>query len=103
MEEKEITNPVKAIRAKCLDCCCGSSNEVELCTCTGCALYPFRRGKKVAWSHFALVGEIYPQAPLNDFCKIGCAPAELSSPAARQRIAVLCEYVIDIFSVSGYT
>ena len=51
---------------------------------------------KVAWSHFALVGEICPQAPLNDFCKIGCAPAELSPPAARQRIAVLCEYVIDI-------
>ncbi len=58
---------------------------------------------KAAWSHFALVGEICPQAPLNDFCKIGCAPAELSSPAARQGIAVLCEYVIDIFSVSGYT
>ena len=58
---------------------------------------------KVAWSHFSLVGEICPQAPLNDFCKIGCAPAELSSPAARQRIAVLCEYVIDTFSVSGYT
>ena len=58
---------------------------------------------KVAWSHFALVGEICPQAPLNDFCKIGCAPAELSSPAARQRIAELCEYVIDISSVSGYT
>ena len=58
---------------------------------------------KVAWSHFALVGEICPQATLRDFCKIGCAPAELSSPAARQRIAALCEYVIDIFSVSGYT
>jgi len=58
---------------------------------------------KVAWSHFSLVGEICPQAPLNDFCKIGCAPAELSSPAARQRIAMLCEYVIDTFSVSGYT
>ena len=58
---------------------------------------------KVAWSHFALVGEICPQAPLNDFYKIGCAPAELSSPAARPRIAVLCEYIIDIFSVSGYT
>ena len=57
---------------------------------------------KVAWSHFALVGEICPQAPLNDFCKIGCAPAELSSPAARQRIAALCEYVIDIPPVSGY-
>ena len=58
---------------------------------------------KVAWSHFSLVGEICPQAPLNDFCKIGCAPAELSSPAARQGIAALCEYVIDMFSVSGYT
>lgn len=45
MEEKNITNPVKAIRAKCLDCCCGSSNEVELCTCADCALYPFRFGK----------------------------------------------------------
>ena len=58
---------------------------------------------KVAWSHFSLVGEICPQAPLNDFCKIGCAPAELSSPAARQKIAALCEYIIDTFSVSGYT
>lgn len=58
---------------------------------------------KVAWSHFSLVGEICPQAPLNDFCKIGCAPAELSSPAARQGIAALCEYIIDTFSVSGYT
>ena len=40
---------------------------------------------KVAWSHFSLVGEICPQAPMNDFCKIGCAPAELSSPAARHK------------------
>ena len=42
---KEITNPVKAIRAKCLDCCCGSRSEVELCTCDSCPLYPFRFGK----------------------------------------------------------
>lgn len=43
MEEKRLT-PIKAIRAKCLDCCCGNSNEVKLCTCTGCALYPYREG-----------------------------------------------------------
>ena len=42
---KEITNPVKAIRAKCLDCVCGSSNEVAMCPCVDCALYPFRFGK----------------------------------------------------------
>lgn len=41
----EITNPVKAIRAKCLDCCCGNSNEVKLCPAEECALHPFRFGK----------------------------------------------------------
>lgn len=40
-----ITNPVKAIRAKCLDCCCGQVNEVKLCPCHDCPLYPFRFGK----------------------------------------------------------
>ena len=37
--------PMKAIRAKCLDCCCGSANEVRLCTAESCALHPFRLGK----------------------------------------------------------
>lgn len=37
--------PIQAIRAKCLDCCCGQVNEVKLCPATGCALYPFRLGK----------------------------------------------------------
>lgn len=45
MTEKKITSPVKAIRAKCLDCNCGSSKEVELCPCVDCSLYPFRFGK----------------------------------------------------------
>lgn len=40
---------LKAIRAKCLDCCCGSSNEVKLCTKDGkqsdlCPLYQYRLG-----------------------------------------------------------
>ena len=39
------TNPVKAIREKCLECSNGSVREVELCPVTGCALYPFRFGK----------------------------------------------------------
>jgi len=40
-----LKNPVKAIRAKCLDCSCGQVKEVELCPITDCALYPFRFGK----------------------------------------------------------
>jgi hypothetical protein len=44
MEQKRIT-PMKAIRLKCLDCCCGSAHEVKLCAATQCPLYPFREGK----------------------------------------------------------
>ena len=36
--------PIKAIRAKCLDCCCGQANEVRLCEITSCPLYEFRMG-----------------------------------------------------------
>lgn len=39
------TNPVKAIREKCLDCCCGSTTEVKECTVSQCPIYPFRLGK----------------------------------------------------------
>jgi hypothetical protein len=37
-------NPTKAIRAKCLDCCCGNAAEVRKCVATDCALWPFRLG-----------------------------------------------------------
>lgn len=43
MEEKRIS-PLKAIRLKCLDCSCGSFNEVKLCPVEQCSLYPFREG-----------------------------------------------------------
>lgn len=36
--------PIKAIRAKCLDCCLGQANEVKLCPVTDCSLYPYRLG-----------------------------------------------------------
>ena len=36
--------PMKAIRSKCLDCNY-TANEVRLCPCTDCALWPFRLGK----------------------------------------------------------
>ena len=38
--------PVKAIRAKCLDCCCGHPSEVRICTALKCPLYPYRMGKR---------------------------------------------------------
>lgn len=43
-ERKDITNPIKAIRAKCIDCCCNNQNEVSLCTAKDCPLWHFRSG-----------------------------------------------------------
>ena len=37
--------PIKAIRAKCLDCCCGSANEVRECTLEKCGLHAYRMGR----------------------------------------------------------
>ena len=44
-QSKTITNPVKAIRAKCLECSNDSTIEVKECNIKNCALYPFRFGK----------------------------------------------------------
>lgn len=43
--DKKITRK-KAIRLKCLDCCCDRANEVRLCPATGCPLWRFRLGKE---------------------------------------------------------
>ena len=40
----ELT-PVKAMRLKCLDCCCMQETEVRLCPSEDCSLWPYRMGK----------------------------------------------------------
>jgi hypothetical protein len=35
---------VAAVRAKCIDCCCGSHAEVRRCGMRDCALWPYRMG-----------------------------------------------------------
>lgn len=42
---KRVTR-AKAIRLKCLDCCCGNNAEVRRCPATKCPLYPYRMGKE---------------------------------------------------------
>lgn len=37
-------SPIKAIRAKCLDCCGDNMAEARKCTATGCPLWPMRMG-----------------------------------------------------------
>ncbi len=36
---------LKAIKAKCMDCCCDQIAEIRECPVTKCALHPYRLGK----------------------------------------------------------
>ena len=44
---KKIT-PMSAIRAKCIECCCGNAAEVRRCEIADCALHPYRSGHNPA-------------------------------------------------------
>ena len=37
--------PMRAMREKCLDCCCGQAARVRDCTITGCAIWLYRHGR----------------------------------------------------------
>lgn len=39
-------HPIKAIRAKCVECSADQINEVRNCTVTSCPLYEYRFGRK---------------------------------------------------------
>jgi hypothetical protein len=45
-----IKTPIKAIRAKCLDCTAEQPGEVRLCPIASCPLWPYRMGKRPAKS-----------------------------------------------------
>jgi len=43
--EIHLYSPMKAIRRKCLDCCCGNDAEVRRCHIETCSLHPYRFGR----------------------------------------------------------
>jgi len=40
----EPSSPMEVIRAKCLDCCAGSAQEVRYCVAASCPSWPYRMG-----------------------------------------------------------
>lgn len=44
--QPKVLTPIKAIRAKCLDCMCFSATEVRKCSNRTCSLNPYRLGKR---------------------------------------------------------
>lgn len=47
----------KAIRLKCLDCCCGQAAEVRKCPAVDCPLWRFRMGREVKDDTFEEIDE----------------------------------------------
>ncbi|SVE37340.1 uncharacterized protein METZ01_LOCUS490194 [marine metagenome] len=58
---KNYKTPIKAMRAKCLDCCCGSPKEVRLCPVIECALYPYRFGRRPTKAILDTIKEFYAE------------------------------------------
>ena len=61
---KIIETPVRAIRKKCLDCCCGQFSEVRLCPILGCPLYPYRLGTRPSEETIETIKRYYEDNPL---------------------------------------
>jgi hypothetical protein len=45
-------SPIRAIRAKCLDCSGGAMSEVRKCVAVRCALWPMRMGTNPFHGHY---------------------------------------------------
>ena len=67
MNNIKVLTPLRSIREKCLDCVCGSANEVKLCPCDGkqstwCSLWPYRLGRRPAGSKKRVLSDAQRQA-----------------------------------------
>jgi hypothetical protein len=49
---------IKAIRKKCLECCCDQYKEIELCPTQTCSLYEFRFGRNPTDAEIAAVQDV---------------------------------------------
>lgn len=58
--------PIRAMRAKCLDCSAGSKHEVTHCPVTCCALWPYRLGKRPKKEMACMPGCNQPEPNRND-------------------------------------
>jgi hypothetical protein len=74
----EPMSPIQVIRAKCLDCCAGSSDEVRKCVAMACPLWPFRTGKN-PW-----------RAPVSEERREASGPRPLSRSLIKLRLPAQC-------------
>ena len=61
--DKLYKTPIKAMRAKCIDCCCGSHKEIKECTVIDCDLYPYRMGTRPSQETLDTLEAFYEKNP----------------------------------------
>jgi len=61
--DKPYKTPIKAMRAKCIDCCCGSHKEIKECTVIDCDLYPYRMGRRPDQATLDTLKAFYEENP----------------------------------------
>ena len=61
--DKPYKTPIKAMRAKCIDCCCGSYKEIKECTVIDCDLYPYRMGRRPSQETLDTLEAFYEENP----------------------------------------
>jgi hypothetical protein len=93
--------PVKIIRAKCLDCCCGNVAEVRRCGQIDCPSWPYRpRDRSVAGATFRDCGGGGPKpGPCPRPVKLR-ARANRATPSRRVGVAAPCR---DVWQALAYT
>ena len=67
--------PIKAIRAKCLDCTGNQPKEVRLCTCLSCPLWGYRMGVRPEHKRALEANEDARVEKLRDSPMINCSNA----------------------------
>lgn len=63
----ERVGRAKAIRLKCLDCCCGQAAEVRKCPAVDCPLWRFRMGREIKGDTFEEIDEFSDENLEEDF------------------------------------
>jgi hypothetical protein len=57
------TTPMRAIRGKCLDCCCEQVKAIRECRIETCALWPYRMGHRPPKTGKGTVSAVDAQNP----------------------------------------
>ena len=76
--------PIKAIRAKCLDCTGNQMKEVRHCTCFTCPLWGYRMGVRPEHKRVVQANEEVEREKLRGRPMINCSNAVETSGGSKQ-------------------